>query len=181
MDIQPGDVVTIRGSKEQYTVIESDGGGYRIQDTHGNEVWVPAHKIVDKKNPPKPRTSRRTPNRNSTEEIPVVADAFIAHLRESCFINGGGRERDRAPFERRYEEATGHTLNGQAQHMSWTNPEKTFTYSLRVSFPAPSDKSILPSGVHLLDRCKNRYVFRSNAFVFDLLSQGFDLGQNGRE
>lgn len=181
MEINPGDLVKIQGSKGLHKVVRPDGGGHVLEDPHGNEVWVPNKKIIGKVvEEPKVRRPRTNRGGNATDGIPAVNDAFLAHLRTKSTIELIGPEKHRALFAQRYEEATGRALNGQA-HMSWTCPEATFTYSLRIKFPTPEDLSIMPSISRRVSGCSGVHEVYNNVFIFELFRLGFDLGRNGTQ
>ncbi len=180
MEINTGDMVKIQGSKGLYKVVRPDGGGHMLEDPHGNEVWVPNSKIISKLiEEPKVDRPRKKRGGNATDGIQAVSDAFLAHLRIKSTIELIGPEKHRALFEQRYQEATGCTINGEIRHASWTCPEATFTYSLRIKFPTPQDLSIMPSGTHLVSGCHELHELYSNTFIFELFRLGFVLGRNG--
>lgn len=51
MEIKTGDVVSIQGSKDTYTVVDAEGGGHNLIDQRGHSAWVPNAKIVSPKLP----------------------------------------------------------------------------------------------------------------------------------
>lgn len=173
MDIKPGDTVKVNGSKGTYKIVRPDGlNGHTLEDQHGNEVYVPNHKITPVSVPtPKGVTD--------TSSIAAVGDAFVLHLIDGCFIGGSGPESKRELFVARYQAETGHVLNGQGRHMSWHQNEETYDYSMRVVFPVPVDKSIMPGTVHPVQHREGFYELCNTPFVFELLRLGFDLGHNG--
>lgn len=180
MEIKPGDKVKVQGSKGVYTVIEQDGSGHRLEDPHGNEVWVPTRRITAVPPPTKNKVARKSaPHANATNNI-VTLDAFVEHLQQNCFIAGSGPAKERPRFECRYAQETGHVLNGQGRHIYWTENGRARTFSLKVRFPVPIDAFIMPPSAIADKTGRGFYEICSNEFVFELLRQGFDLGQNGK-